>query len=143
MRVFSAKSRVYRYFITKVNLPFFTRYAWFIPQDLDVEMMKKSASLFVGEHDFCCYGKPMVPGGSTVRIIYRCQVKDKLGRLEVLVEANAFLRKMVRNIVGALVKVGMGKSTLEELQASIDQQKPLRVLKPALPNGLFLWKVKY
>ncbi len=140
---FSAKSRVYRYFITEVDLPFFKRYAWFVNYPLNVELMREAASLFVGEHDFACYGKPMVPGGSTVRVVYRCDVRRRRGRVEVVVEANAFLRKMVRNMVGALVRVATGKAGIVELEESISLKKPLRGLKPAPPNGLFLWEVRY
>ena len=140
---FSAKSRIYRYFISKVNLPFFSRYSWYVPYDLDLELMSKAASLFLGEHDFRCYGSPMLPGGSTVRRVTRCEVKVRRGRVEVIVEANAFLRKMVRNIVGTLVKVSTGRLSIPDIEASLFELKPLRVLKPSPAQGLFLWKVLY
>ena len=140
---FSAKSRIYRYFITKLNLPFFTRYAWLVPYDLDVDLMKAAASLFVGEHDFACYGKPMVPGGNTVRTVYRCDVRARRWRIEVVIEANAFLRKMVRNVVGTLVKVASGKASSEDVSLSLTQKRPVKGVKPAPPHGLFLWEVRY
>ncbi len=140
---FSATSRTYRYFITKVNLPFFTRYAWFVPYELDVSLMKEVAKVFVGVHDFRCYGKPMVPGGSTVREVKRCYVKSRSGRLEVVVEANAFLRKMVRNMVGTVVRVASGKASLEDVKRSLEEFVPVNGVKPAPPQGLFLWKVEY
>ncbi len=141
---FSAKSRVYRYFITRVNLPFFSRYAWYIGQPLDVEAMIEASGYFVGEHDFRLYGSPMTPGGSTVRFVKRCRVKPRRWRIEVVVEANAFLRRMVRNMVGALVKVGLHRATPEDVKASVEEAVPLKKgLKPAPPNGLFLWKVVY
>ncbi len=140
---FSAKSRVYRYFISLVRLPFFHRYSWYFPAQLDIDAMRAASSLFVGDHDFACYGKPMVPGGETKRRVFRCQVRRRRARIEVVVEANAFLRKMVRNMVGALVKVGQGKASVEDIELSLKELKPIRALKPAPPQGLFLWRVNY
>ncbi len=140
---FSAKSRQYRYFITSCRLPFWARYTWFFDKKLDLEVMREACKLFVGEHDFKVFGSPMSPGGSTVREIYLCHIKKKLNRIEVVVEANAFLKRMVRNIVGAIVKIGEGKASLEELRNSIERGLPFKGLKPAPSSGLFLWRVFY
>ena len=140
---FSAVKRQYRYFITDINLPFFARYAWILEKELDLEKMEKAAALFVGEHDFKFFGSPMVPGGNTVRKVFRVRLKKRYHRLEIVVEANAFLRKMVRNIVGALVSVGEGRCGIDDIKAAVEAVKPLKILKPAPAEGLFLWRVFY
>jgi len=140
---FSAVKRQYRYFITPHRLPFWARYTWILERELDVSAMKNAAEIFLGEHDFKAFGSPTSPGGSTVRCVYALRIKRKLNRIEIVVEANAFLKRMVRNMVGALVSVGERRACLDDLKASVEEGVPFKGLKPAPSSGLFLWKVFY
>ncbi len=140
---FSAVKRQYRYFITDCLLPFLARYSWYIEKRLDLSLISEAASIFEGEHDFKVFGSPMAPGGSTVRRVFICKVKRRRFRTEIVVEANAFLKRMVRNMVGAMVRVGEGKLSLEELYEAVNYGKHFKGLKPAPAKGLFLWRVFY
>ncbi|MBN1579297.1 MAG: tRNA pseudouridine(38-40) synthase TruA [Anaerolineae bacterium] len=104
---FSAKSRVYRYTIWNhpIRNPLLRRTAFWVSQPLDVEAMKKAAQLLVGEHDFATFGQPP-QGTSTIRRVIRTAWTGEENTLYFDIEANAFLYRMVRGIVGTLLQVG-------------------------------------
>jgi tRNA pseudouridine38-40 synthase len=104
--------------------------------------MRGAARCLLGEHDFASFGSPMRKEGSTVRFLKRCDIRLRSPFLVFIVEANAFLRLMVRNMVGALLKVGSGRICQEELIRLVDS--PVSgSLTPISPQGLFLWRVFY
>jgi len=141
---FSASSRVYRYFISPFSLPFLHRYSWVIEKKLDLEVLNSLLALFVGEHDFAAFGSPTKPGSSTVREVLQAQARSYSGLTVITLEANAFLRKMVRNMVGASVKVALGRAHPEEVKRALEHPQGFRCpATPAPPQGLFLWRVKY
>jgi len=141
---YSASSRLYRYFISPYSLPFLHRYAWVIERPLEKGFLKEVLALFVGEHDFAAFGSPPKKGGSTVREVFRTEAKTHRGLTVISLEANAFLRKMVRNMVAAAVKVATGRVNLEEVRRALDHPQGFRYpISPAPPQGLFLWRVKY
>jgi len=141
---YSAFSRFYRYFISPYPLPFLYRYTWVIERPLDKGLLEEVLALFVGEHDFGAFGSPPKKGGSTVRKVFKTEVRTHRGITMIGIEANAFLRKMVRNIVAAAVKVATGKASLEEVRRALEHPQGFRYpVAPAPPQGLFLWRVKY
>ncbi len=141
---FSASSRVYRYFLSPFSLPFLHRYSWVIEKKLDLEVLNSLLTLFVGEHDFAAFGSPTKPGSSTVRKVIKAKAETHRGLTIITLEANAFLRKMVRNIVGSAVKVATGRATLDEVKRALEHPQGFRCSSPpAPPQGLFLWRVKY
>jgi tRNA pseudouridine38-40 synthase len=74
----------------------------------------------------------------------RCTIRGRAGRWIICtVEANSFLRHMVRNIIGTLVEVGRGRMTSEEFRAILDARDRSRAGVTAPPQGLFLKKVRY
>jgi len=141
---YSAFSRLYRYFISPYSLPFLHRYAWVIERLLEKGFLEEVLALFVGEHDFAAFGSPPKKGGSTVREVFRAEVRTHRGITMISLEANAFLRKMVRNMVAAAVKVATGRANLEEVRRALDHPQGFRYpISPAPPQGLFLWRVRY
>ncbi len=141
---FSASSRVYKYFVSSFSLPFLHRYSWVIEKKLDLETLESVLNLFPGEHDFGAFGSPTKPGGSTVRQVFQARVRRYRGFTVITLEANAFLRKMVRNMVGAAVKVALGRASIEEVKRALEHPQGFRCpAPPAPPQGLFLWRVKY
>jgi len=141
---FSASSRVYRYFISPYSLPFLQRYTWVLEREVDLEALKKVLELFQGEHDFAAFGSPTKPGSSTVRKVIKAKAETYRGLTIITLEANAFLRKMVRNIVSSAVKVATGRATLDEVKRALNHPQGFRCSSPpAPPQGLFLWRVKY
>jgi tRNA pseudouridine38-40 synthase len=142
----ASKSKVYEYRILNRELrsAFHHAYTWHIPQELDLEEMKKASQILIGEHDFSSFRSVGSPTRTTIRRVIRAEWKmgrDGLIRFEI--EANGFLKQMVRALVGTLVEVGKGKIDSEEFQKILDS-KDRKMAGPTAPaHGLFLKEVKY
>lgn len=143
---FSARGKEYRYQIDcgAVADPFLRAYAWHHPKPLDVGTMRQAAKLLVGRHDFAALSaNPMRSVESTVRTISKLSVTKQGNVLTISVVADGFLYKMVRSIAGALVKVGEGRMTVEQLRKVVKSNKRTELVETAPACGLFLWKVDY
>lgn len=143
---FSAKGKEYRYQIDSgaVAEPFLRLYAWHHPRSLNVAAMRRAAGLLKGRHDFSVLSaKPRRPVETTVRTISKLSVTKQGNILTVAVAADGFLYRMVRSIVGALVKVGEGRLTVEELRGLVKAKKRTALVETAPAHGLFLWRVFY
>ncbi len=141
-----ARSRVYEYRIWNVAAPspFWRRHAWHVPSQLDLAAMDEAARVLEGEHDFASFrAADAEPVRSTVRRVLESSLRVD-GRLLVYrVEATAFLKHMVRNVVGTLVEVGRGErvaGTFRELLAVRDRT---RAGATAPAHGLVLVDVRY
>ncbi len=142
---FSASSRVYGYLILNRRMPsaLWRRYSGFCPVELNVEAMQVAANSLLGERDFAAFANDLLPKEPTMRDMMVCRVRPYREFVIVRVEANAFLRGMVRNIVGTLMDVGMGKrepDSLGELLATRDRRMAGAT---APPQGLCLLQVRY
>lgn len=141
-----AKSRLYEYRILQAAAPsaFWHRYAWHHPLALDTSAMTAGAAALVGEHEFTAFcAADAEPVRSTVRRVFVSQV-ERQGEIVVYrIEATAFLKHMVRNIVGTLVEIGRGErsaSAMAQVLASRDR----RSAGPTAPaHGLVLVAVRY
>jgi tRNA pseudouridine38-40 synthase len=142
----SAKGKIYRYRIWSASVlpPFEYGRAWHVPRLLDLDLMKKAAKRFVGTHDFAAFaanrGKPEK---STVRTIYSVAVRHRGSCIMIDFDGDGFLYKMIRLIVGSLVRCALGKSRVEDVMdrlASAHVGHP-RLAAPA--EGLFLVRVRY
>ena len=141
-----SKSKVYEYRILNRNLRsvFHRGYAWHIPRKLDFEEMKKAARNLIGEHDFSSFRSVGSPTRTAIRRVIRVEWKkarDGLIRFEI--EANGFLKQMVRAMVGTLVEVGKGKMSAEEFRRVLYSKDRKRAGPTAPAHGLFLKEVKY
>jgi tRNA pseudouridine38-40 synthase len=142
----SAKGKIYRYRIwcAPVLPPLEYRRAWHIPRPLDLKILQKAAKHFVGTHDFAGFaanrGKPEE---STIRTINSVRVGQKGPCLTIDFDGDGFLYKMVRLIVGSLVKCGLGKIRVEDITARLHsgQIGAARFAAPA--DGLLLVRVRY
>jgi len=138
-----AKSKVYQYrILNSLNFsPFIFRYVLHWPYHLDIKMMKEAASLFVREADFTPFSSNRLL--HPVRKITRSDIKKKGSEIIYTVEANGFLRYMVRTIVGTLLEIGKGKMLSEKIE-EIFKEKKRSLISPTAPaKGLCLMKVKY
>jgi tRNA pseudouridine38-40 synthase len=139
----SAKSKIYQYRIRNAPVvsPFDFRYVHHWLGRLDVEAMARAAGLFVREADFSAFSSNRLL--HPVRRIVRSDVRRRGCEIIYTVEANGFLRYMVRTIVGTLLEVGRGR--LEPLQVEeIFRLNERRLAGPTAPaKGLCLLKVKY
>lgn len=142
---FSALGRRYSYrlMLSKRADPMVERFAWRIWPQPEFDRLAEAARLFVGEHDFGAFGRPPVPGGQTVRRIGRAEWQVDGDRLCLWLEANAFLNRMVRRVVAAIVQVGWGIRTLEEIQIRIKDPSSMWPGRPAPAKGLCLEEVFY
>lgn len=143
---FSATGKEYRYQIDagEVADPFLRRYAWHHPRPLDVPAMRRAAKLIVGRHDFSALSaNPMREIDTPVRRVTKLTITWQGNLLTITACADGFLYKMVRSIAGALVKVGEGRMTVEELRAVIAGKKRTALVETAPAHGLFLWRVFY
>ncbi|MDL2269410.1 tRNA pseudouridine synthase A, partial [Desulfosarcina sp. OttesenSCG-928-G17] len=143
---FDARGKHYRYHIRNTPLaPAIGRqFVWHIRMPLNVPAMAKAAAFLIGTHDFKSFEGAGSPRNHTVRTLTRATVTaEENGNIAVDMEADGFLRFMVRNIVGTLVDVGMGKIPAPEVVAILEAKDRSRASATAPPQGLFLMQVRY
>jgi tRNA pseudouridine38-40 synthase len=145
---YDAKYKTYFYQIYNhpIRNPVWRLYSWWVPQKLDLEAMKACLPLFVGEKDFASFRKTGSDIRTTVRTVYDVRLKRVVGVAHMLrfeISARGFLRYMVRNIVGALVEVGLHRLTPEGLKEIMEAKDRSLAPPPAPPQGLFLKGVYY
>lgn len=172
---FSARSKTYRYQLRTgcVGDPFTRAFTWQMPESLDVDAMRTAAGLLVGRHDFAAFQSAGTDTNSTVRTIFRSEIRgpDQPSRFalrrsaEALAEAegsapltiesaplaplvfevtgDGFLRHMVRAIVGTLVEIGRGWRSVESMTQLLSGGTRAQAGATAPPHGLFLVRVDY
>lgn len=145
---FSAIGKIYEYRIVNAPLqsPFLHRYAWHVPQPLDLEAMRAAAARLIGTHDFASFQGSGSFVVSTERTVRALAWEDGGGYdlpLVMRIEGDGFLRHMVRNIAGTLVEVGAGRWTAAEMERILAARDRRRSGRTAPPHGLFLARVLY
>ncbi len=139
-------SKTYEYRILNRRLPAAVgrHYVWHIRKPLDVDAMKKSAAFLVGTHDFKAFEGSGSPRSSTVRTVIKTDLFQQPGDLlRIVIQANGFLRFMVRNIVGTLVDTGAGKITPEGFSHILASKDRNLAGATAPAKGLTLVSVEY
>jgi tRNA pseudouridine38-40 synthase len=143
---YDATSKVYLYRICNQSTrsPLEYRYSWMLSRPLKIEAMAEALGFVRGTHDFTSFSAAETGVKGRERTVKRATIDVKLsGVIELEMEANGFLRHMVRAIVGTLVEVGKGKlnpSCMEEILLARNRS----LAGPtAPPQGLFLKEVKY
>jgi tRNA pseudouridine38-40 synthase len=143
---YSAKLKTYRYriFTGEVLSPFDRRWALHWPRPLDVAAMRRAARVLAGRHDFAAFSaNPQREQESTVRTLKRLAVTRRGDWLTVTATADGFLYKMVRSLVGALLKVGAGKLPAADIKGILASRKRTALVETAPPQGLCLVRVCY
>ena len=145
---FSAKGKIYRYRIWngEVLPPLENGRAWHVRNSLDADAMALAAQDFRGEHDFASFAANRgTPETDSIRTIRNIRVTRSGPRISVEIEGNGFLYKMVRMMVGTLVRVGLGTAQAGEIKARLRApQKANRLGRNAAPaGGLSLIRVRY
>ncbi len=139
----SARSKVYRYRIkiSPIISPFDYRYVMHYPYPLDIQAMEEAARRFEREADFSAFSSGEYP--NPIRKIFSSRLENCDDELVYTVEANGFLRYMVRTIVGTLIMTGRGRLKPEDIE-TIFEQKKRTLLSPSAPaRGLCLVRVNY
>ena len=141
---YDAVSREYVYTIydAPVRHPLYRLNALHVAEPLDVGAMNAAAADLVGEHDFAAFGLPTA-GDVTVRRMLRAECRADLPLVCLELEANGFLYRMVRSIVGTLLLVGRGEMTRDQFRVVIESRDRSRAGAPVPPQGLCLTRVNY
>jgi len=143
---FSVKSKVYLYRICNrpVRSALERNRAWFVWEPLDLAKIGEALPLLKGTHDFTSFCSTHTDSADRIRTILAINVeRDASGIVHISLEADGFLRYMVRTIVGTLVDVGRGKLPPEEVAAILEAKDRRRAGLTAPAHGLFLKDVKY
>ena len=141
---YDARSRRYRYTVLNepVRSPLARRTSLHVPQPLDLAAMQAAARLVVGEHDFAPFGQPP-QGEGTVRRVLRAEWSSAPPWLFFDIEANAFLYRMVRSLVGTMLQVGLGALTVDGFARVLAVRQRAQAGPTAPPHGLSLIEVRY
>ena len=141
---YGARRRAYRY--TILNRPWRSplerRTVWQIARELDVGRMSEASGCLVGTHDFATFGRPP-QGQNTVRTVFRAHWAVAGPRFTFDIEADAFLYRMVRSIVGTLVQVGWQQVSPDEFKGLLEAMDRSLVKLVAPAEGLCLMRVDY
>jgi tRNA pseudouridine38-40 synthase len=148
---YSALEKTYLYRVTNgpVLSPFWLRYAHHEARSLDLELMKQSAELFLGEHDWSAFSSAQSDSETRTRKITHLAIGecwDQRGRsriIEITVSADGFLRYMVRSIVGSLLAAGRDEMDSKIIERAINEGDRSLVGATAPACGLTLVSVRY
>ncbi|MDP8217041.1 MAG: tRNA pseudouridine(38-40) synthase TruA [Candidatus Kaelpia imicola] len=141
---YSVKNKIYRYniFTGEYISPFKVRYFWHLPLGLDFYKMSEEIGYILGKHDFINFQAKGSSVKDTKRTVSKAFLKKDGSYCSIFIEADGFLYKMVRFIVGTLVEVGRGRFEPGRVKVLLGGKRLKR--GPVAPaEGLFLWKVKY
>ncbi|MCD4686693.1 MAG: tRNA pseudouridine(38-40) synthase TruA [Anaerolineae bacterium] len=148
---FDARSRTYEYtlYVAPVRQPILNNWAWHVPaRALDLDLMQHAAHLLLGSHDFATFGQPP-QGDNTVREMLHSEftpvraLRPEGRVIRYTIAANAFLYRMVRRIMGALVRVGSGQVTLDAFETAFRAADKTWSNQTAPARGLCLTTVTY
>jgi tRNA pseudouridine38-40 synthase len=140
----SATGKLYRYVILNRKEPtaIDRHRVWHVRQPLDINRMCAAARILEGRHDFAAF-KSAGDETTTVRDLRKLMIEGKDDRVNLDFEADGFLKHMVRNITGALVEVGLGRMTPENVRTRLASRSRLNAPRKAPARGLFLIQVVY
>ena len=141
-----AISREYSYYILNrpTRSPIREGFAYLVPGELDIKAMNQACLSLVGEHDFASFAsRNGASVKSTVRRVFRAVVEREGDLVIFNIAANSFLLHQVRNTIGALIKVGQGKMTIDEFNSIVEAREPALAGPTAPAYGLCLNRVNY
>ena len=120
------------------------QYAWHIRKKLNLEALRAASTYLIGSHDFKAFEGAGSPRAHTTRSVFKASLAEEPnGYLAFEIEADGFLRFMVRNIVGTLVKVGLGKISPADFKGILESKDRDQAGATAPAHGLFLKNVNY
>ena len=142
---FSALSRTYNYIIynSPVSSPIFTAHCLWEKRHLDIKAMNEAAKYLLGEQDFSSFRSSQCQSNTPFRNIKKAQFK-KYGKFIIFeIVGNAFLHHMVRNLVGSLLRIGLGLEDPQWLKEILKLKDRTQAAETAKAHGLYLVGVKY
>jgi tRNA pseudouridine38-40 synthase len=141
---YDARARWYRYIIWngKESVPFFRNYALRLDRAINMEKLQSYGERIVGEHDFSSFAS-LEQGENPVRKVFACEVHRRNDFVILDLVANAFLRKMVRSIVGTFLKLERGGEKPEQVDEILKAKDRAQAGSTAFAGGLYLARVFY
>jgi tRNA pseudouridine38-40 synthase len=138
----------------RITSAFLFRYSWIVPQALKPDAMEKAAQVLIGKHNFSSFMGAGSDIKNTVREIYSINIErlEKIAFMtadingnfiKISIDANGFLRHMVRNIAGTLTEIGRGRIPPARMAKILESLDRKQAGQTAPPNGLFLEKIYY
>ncbi len=150
---YDAKSKLYRYIIdnTRILSPFSRHRSWHIPHTLNISAMQQAAKLLIGEHDFASFQASGCSARHAVRTLYDISITPELSvigcetnsLMECSFHGNGFVRHMIRNMVGTIVDIGLGRIAVENIQTILQAKQRVAAGKCAPACGLYMCEVYY
>ncbi len=142
---YSAKGKQYGYIILnrRVPSPLKRNYSWHVPVPLDLEAMKEGAIHLIGLHDFTSFRAVNSDTINPVRTLRTLEILPDGNRIFFSLEADGFLRHMVRTVVGTLVEVGKGRFAPDDVKAMLEAKDRSKAGPTAPGQGLYLVSVQY
>lgn len=141
---FSAISRTYQYYISISKNPFLNHdFAWFLSKPLQLSKMNEACQILLEYNDFTSFAKLHSDSFTNNCQIMQAKWKQQKNTLIFTIEANRFLRNMVRSIVGTLVQVGLGQINNEEFRNIIVSKNRSNAGYSVPAKGLYLTDIKY
>lgn len=144
----NAIKKTYHYHLClhHVQSPFRRLYSYHVREKIDLELLNEAAQMFVGTHDFTSFANEAHAGAAAkhaVRTLYRVDCIPEEDGMRIELEANGFLYKMVRNIVGTLLEVAEGKRPKEDIPRIFTAKDRREAGQAAPAHALFLAQVTY
>lgn len=142
---FDAKKRKYLYRILPRKSPPALRKGkvWHVYQPIDIQAMEEASKCLIGKHDFTSFRATVCQAKSPVKTLDKIEIEQKDDEIHVTVEARSFLHHMVRNIVGTLVQVGIGKWQPDDVKKALEAKDRSAAGLNAPAEGLYFVEVKY
>ena len=137
------KQYIYKFYHSAVRDPFRDAYSLRLDKPLNIELLNKAASAFVGTHDFSAFCASGSSIEDATRTIYSCEFSQNGDETLFAISGNGFLYNMVRIIVGTLLEVQAGKIDVDLIEQIISGKNRAKAGKTAPPNGLYLNEVYY
>jgi tRNA pseudouridine38-40 synthase len=140
---FSALSRTYCYFITRVKDPFLEDSSWYLFGDLDLSSMNQACRILEQHRDFTSFSRLHTDVKTNNCKIFFCEWKAEGNMLTFTIKADRFLRNMVRSIVGTMIEVGQKKLSPDDFNTIIEARNRCKARQSAPAKGLFLTDIEY
>lgn len=140
---FDAVSRTYRYHITTQKNPFLQKRSYQFAKPLDLDLMNQAAKILIDHKNFKCFSKSKTDVKTYVCDIQQVHWQQNGSELVFFIQANRFLRNMVRAIVGTLIEVGLRKISISDFEAILASRDRSQAGYSVPAHGLYLEKVNY
>ena len=142
---FSARSRTYHYVLynNPTRSPLLVGRAGFVFRPLDVACMQQAAACLIGQHDFSAFRSSQCQAKSPVKLMHEVRIERHAELVVFTLRASAFLHHMVRNLVGSLIYIGIGKHPPAWLTEVLEGRDRNDAAPTFMPDGLYLAKVDY